>query len=66
MNKKLRSKEFESQNELLEEVDIGIKVDAGFNFSKLSIYVGGIYNPTTFLGLEQTATFFTAGLKYNF
>ena len=47
-------------------LDIGVKIEAGLNLGKISIYGGGIHTPTTFLGLEQTSAFFTAGLKYNF
>tara|TARA_B100000700_G_scaffold232252_1_gene257195 strand:+ start:367 stop:1263 length:897 start_codon:yes stop_codon:yes gene_type:complete len=45
--------------------DTGIKAEVGMSFGKFSVYGGGIYT-TTFLEREQTASFFTAGLKYNF
>jgi len=45
--------------------DTGLKAEIGMNFGKFSVYGGGIYT-TTFLEKEQPATFFTAGLKYNF
>ena len=52
--------------DVAEGTDIGVKVEGGYNLGKISIYGGGIHTPTTFLGLEQTSAFFTAGLKYNF
>jgi len=46
--------------------DMGMKGEISFNLSnKMSVYTQGIMT-TTFLGQEQTATYYNFGLKYNF
>ena len=46
--------------------DIGLKGELGFNLSKkMSLYAQGIQT-MTFLGEDQTSTYFNFGLKYNF
>ncbi|MDC0145316.1 hypothetical protein OAI93_01820 [bacterium] len=46
--------------------DMGLKGELAFNLSeKMSLYTQGIMT-TTFLGAEQTATYYNFGLKYNF
>ena len=48
-----------------EGMDLGVQVEIGYNFGKISIYTSGNYS-TTLSELEQTATFYNFGLKYNF
>ena len=46
--------------------DMGLKGELGFNITKkMNLYTQGIMT-TTFLGVEQTATYINFGLKYNF
>jgi len=46
--------------------DMGMKGEISFNLNdKISLYTQSIMT-TTFLGVEQTATYFNFGLKYNF
>ena len=48
--------------------DIGLKIDLGLDVGKkkkVSLYLQTIYTPTSYLGSEQTSTFYNFGMKYN-
>lgn len=48
-----------------EGIDIGAKIEIGYNFNQFSIFASSNYS-TTLSETEQTATFYNLGLKYNF
>ncbi len=48
-----------------EGIDIGTKIEIGYNFNQFSIFASSNYS-TTLSETEQTATFYNLGLKYNF